>query len=246
MADGNILAIIPARGCKDEVPHMNIRELGNRPLVSYTIKAANKSSKISRVVVSTEDERVKEISINYGAEVPFMRAEHICNSETSLGDVITFTLEKLHATEGYSCDIIVILLPNTPFKEADDIDKMIKHLQENDLDSVIPLCRRNEFFWKIEGEKMIPTNFDERKRDKRIESEPVYEEKGGIYVYRANQVFRPDKQELERKRGYYLLSEHNGQTIHTIYDFFILERLVKLPHKLIKIIMNHEDGENEQ
>jgi len=242
MVKGNILAIIPARGCKDEVPHMNIRELGNHPLVYYTIKAANKSSKINRIVVSTEDERVKKISISYGAEVPFMRPEHMCNGEITLADVVGYTLRELHATEGYSCDVVVLLLPNAPFKTADDIDRMIEHFQQNDLDSIIPLRKRSEFFWRIEGEKLLPENFDERK--KRIEAEPVYEERGGIYVYKAKLFSNLDNLKLGKRRGYYLLKAHNAQTIHTIYDFFILERLVKLPTELIEIMVSHEDEPN--
>lgn len=232
----NILAMIPARGSRDEVEHMNIRELGNHPLIYYTIKAALKSTKINRVVVSTEDERVKEISINSGAEVPFMRPDYLCNDDITLADVVAFTLEKLYK-EGYTCDLLVVLLPNTPFKTADDMDKMIEHLKENNFDSVIPLCQRNEFFWRIEGEKIIPDNFDERK--KRINAEPLYEEKGGIYVYKKDVFSKPDKLRLGEKRGYYLINKHNAETIHAIYDFFILERLIKLPVELVNMIIKH-------
>ena len=243
MTEGNILAIIPARGCKDEVPHMNIRELGNHPLVYYTIEAVKKSSKINRVVVSTEDERVKEVSLDCGAEVPFLRPENMCNGDITLADVVEFTLSELHATEGYRCDVVVVLLPNAPFKTAHDIDKMIEHLEKNNLDSVMPLCQRREFFWQIEGEKVLPANFDARNR--RIEAEPVYEERGGIYVYRSDLFSNLDNLRLGKKRGYYLLRAHNAQTIHSIYDFFILERLVKLPAELIEIMVNHEDGPND-
>ena len=243
MTEGNILAIIPARGCKDEVPHMNIRELGNHPLICYTIKAAKTSSKIGRIIVSTEDERVKEISLSYGAEVPFMRPENMCNGDITLADVMDFTLRELQFKEGYCCDVVVLLQPNAPFKTAEDIDRMVEHLQQNDLDSVIPLCQRTEFFWRIEKEEVLPANFDERKR--RIEAEPVYEERGGIYVYRADLFSNIDNLKLGKKRGYYLLKAHNAQTIHSIYDFFILERLVKLPIELIEILENHEEGRNE-
>lgn len=238
MVNGNILAIIPARGGRDEVEHMNIRELGGHPLTHYTIKAALKSTKINRVIVSTEDEAVKEISIKSGAEVPFMRPDYLCNGDTTLVDVISFTLEKLYATEGYDCHLVVVLLPNTPFKTPDDIDKMIEHLKRNNFDSIIPLCQMNEFFWKIEGGNIIPANFDYRK--KRIDTEPLYQEKGGIYVYNRNVFAKPGKLGLGEKRGYYLISHHNAQTIHTTYDFFIFERLAKLPSALINIIMEHE------
>jgi len=242
MVNKNRLAIIPARGCKDEVPHMNIRNLGNHPLVYYTIKAASRSSKIDRIIVSTEDEKVRDISLRSGAEVPFMRPEHMCNGDITLAEVVGHTLRKLGETEGYRCDVVVVLLPNAPFKSAHDIDKMIDHLEQNDLDSVIPLCERREFFWRVEGDKALPSNFDDRTR--RNEAQPLYEERGGIYVYNALLFSGLDKLRLGKKRGYYLLKAHNAQTIHTTYDFFILERLVKLPAELIEMMINHEEERN--
>ena len=234
----NILAIIPARGSRDEVAHMNIRELGGHPLLYYTIKAALKSTRINRVIVSTEDEAVKDVSIQSGAEVPFLRPDYLCDGDITLAEVVSFTLEKLHTDEGYDCRIVVVLLPNAPFKTPEDIDKMIEHLQRNDYDSVIPLCQVNEFFWKLEGADITPANFDYRK--KRIDTEPLYQEKGGIYVYKREVFSRPDKLKLGEKRGYYLISPHHAQTIHTTYDLFLLERLAKLPGALIQIIMEHE------
>lgn len=234
----NILAIIPARGCMDEVAHMNIREIGGYPMIHYTINSALKSSNINRIVVSTEDSAVEEIAIKSGVEVPFKRPEYLCDGNTTLADVVSFTLEKLYDTEKYECDIVVVLLPNTPFKTVADIDNMINHLKLNNFDSVIPLCRQEEFLWKIENGTVLPVNFDNRK--KRIDSEPLYEEKGGIYVYNKRVFANLDKLSLGEKRSFYLIGTHNAQTIHTIYDFFILERLIKLPDTLIKILMEHE------
>src|SRR3990172_3432165 len=157
-----ILAVIPARGSDDEVEHMNIRELGGRPLVCYTIKAALNSKKIDRVVVSTEDRSIAEIALKNGAEVPFLRPEGLCGDDTTLADVVKFNLDKLKETEGYTFDIIVVLLPNTPFKNSSDIDSMIEQLKKNGLDSVIPLCSMSEFFWRIDGGRLTPNNFDYR------------------------------------------------------------------------------------
>lgn len=237
--DKNVLAIIPARGSNDELEHMNIRELGNHPLIYYTIKAALGSKKIDRVIVSTEDNTVSDISVSLGAEVPFMRPDYLCNGDTTLIDVAKYVLDKLYTTEGSAYDIVVVLLPNTPFKTSQDIDNMIEYLIINNVNSVIPFCQVKEFLWEIDGNKIIPVNFDDRKR--RQDVKYICEEKGGIYVYKK-EIFEYDldKLRLGHKKGYYLINEHNAQTIHTTYDFFIFERLIRLPTNLINLIMKSE------
>lgn len=234
----NILGFIPARGSKDEIKHMNIRELGGHPLIYYTIKAALKSSKINRVIVSTEDEDIKEIAVNSGADVPFLRPEYLCNDGVLMADVVSYTLEKLHSTESYTCDLVTVLYPNNPFKTSEDIDNMIGILLKNDYDSVIPLVQIRELFWRISESNIVPENFDCRQR--RSDATPLYAEQGGIYVYKKEVFTKADKLRLGQKRGYYLINKHNAQTIHNMYDLFLLERLAKLPASLVNLIMEHE------
>ena len=231
----NVLAIIPARGCNDEVDHMNLRELGGKPLVWHTINQAQKSKNIGRVIVSTEDDKVRDLAILSGAEVPFKRPDKFCNGETSITDIVLYTIEKLNKTEEYDCEIIVVLFPNTPLKSYKDIDNMINQLNESNLDAVIPFCKKNEFFWTIKDQKITPINFQTRK--KRIDADVLYEENGGIYVYKRA-ILNSDFSLLNpgTNIGFYEISKHNAQTIHTTYDFFILEKLIRLPTGLIDII----------
>lgn len=233
-----ILGFIPARGSKDEIKHMNIRELGGHPLIYYTIKAALKSSKINRVIISTEDKDIKEIALDCGAEVPFLRPDYLCNDGVLMSDVVSFTLERLHSIESYTCDLVVALYPNTPFKTTEDIDNMIEILIMNDYDSVIPLVQLKELFWRISENNIVPENFDYRQR--RTDAIPLYAEQGGIYVFKKEIFTKVDKLRLGEKRGHYLINKHNAQTIHNMYDLFLLERLVKIPPSLVNLIMEHE------
>lgn len=234
----NVLGVIPARGSKDEVKHMNIRELGGHPLIQYTIRAAVNSSNISRVIVSTEDREIKEIAVNCGAEVPFLRPDYLCNDGALMSDVVSYTLEKLSSTESYTCDLVVVLYPNTPFKTAQDIDNMIEILLKNDYDSVIPLVQIRELFWRISENNVVPENFDYRKR--RSDATPLYAEQGGIYVYKRDVFTTLDKLRLGEKKGYHVLNKHNAQTIHNMYDLFLLERLARLPASLVNLIMEQQ------
>ena len=71
--DKKILAIIPARGGSKGIVGKNIKELNGKPLIAYTIEEAKKSEYINRIVVSTDNEEIANISKKYGAEVPFLR-----------------------------------------------------------------------------------------------------------------------------------------------------------------------------
>ena len=78
-----ILAIIPARsGCKS-IPKKNIKLLGDKPLIAYTIEEALKSEYIDRTVVSTDDKEIAKIAKNYGAEVPFLRPRSLAEDTSS-------------------------------------------------------------------------------------------------------------------------------------------------------------------
>jgi len=234
-----ILAIIPARGSHDDVDHMNIRTLGGKPLLCYTIRAAQQSEQISRIIVSTDDEKIRDISVSSGVEVPFLRPKNLCNDTHTIRDVILHVISELYTLERYSCDRVVVLLPNTPFKSPADIDSMVEEMNTGGYDSIIPLCRKTELFWKREGDHISPINF--KIRGKRSDAEQVFEEKGGIYVYDVQHlVHMDDILKLGKKIGFHIIEEHNAQTIHTMYDFFIFERLIKLPGQLIREIMKTE------
>ena len=89
MRDGlRVLAVVPARGGSDSVPYLNIKRLGDKPLLAHTIDAARAAPSIDRVVVSTDDPRVAEAARAAGAEVPFLRPSSLARDMPSLKPVI--------------------------------------------------------------------------------------------------------------------------------------------------------------
>ncbi|MBN1843441.1 MAG: acylneuraminate cytidylyltransferase family protein [Deltaproteobacteria bacterium] len=112
-----VLAIIPARGGSKGLPRKNIRDLCGKPLIAYSIEVALKSKLIDRVVVSTEDAEIAEISKHYGAEVPFLRPKEMAQDKSSVGDGINFTVSKLR-DDGYFPGVLVTLYPTHPFRTS--------------------------------------------------------------------------------------------------------------------------------
>jgi CMP-N-acetylneuraminic acid synthetase len=110
-----VLAFIPARGGSKGLPRKNILALCGKPLIAYSIEAALAAKNISRVVVSTDDPEIAEISQAYGAEVPFLRPESMATDHASIGLAYEHMLQKFEE-QGYIPDATVTLYPTSPFR----------------------------------------------------------------------------------------------------------------------------------
>ncbi len=140
----NIIGIIHARGGSKRIPLKNIKLLGREPLVAYLIRAALMSKHLRRVIVSTDHDEIRDISLRYGAEVPFVRPARLaedCPSEWVTQHAVDF----VEIEEGRQVDIAVTMQPTTPFCNGDDIDACIQILiNDEDLDSVFTVKKVTE------------------------------------------------------------------------------------------------------
>jgi CMP-N-acetylneuraminic acid synthetase len=114
---GRILGLIPAKGGSRRVARKNLRELGGKPLLQWTIEAALASGRLDRVVVSTEDDEAARLARKCGAEVPFQRPAHLAQDPYGVVDVCMHALEELERG-GDRFEHLVVLLPTSPFRGA--------------------------------------------------------------------------------------------------------------------------------
>lgn len=112
-----VLAIIPARGGSKGIPGKNIVPIDGRPLITWTINAAQASSYIDRLILSSDDEAIMAVARDAGCDVPFVRASELSTDEASSIDVVIDALER---TPGF--DIVLLLQPTSPLRTAEDID----------------------------------------------------------------------------------------------------------------------------
>tara|TARA_B100001250_G_scaffold84532_1_gene69873 strand:- start:14220 stop:14939 length:720 start_codon:yes stop_codon:yes gene_type:complete len=136
MSKGEIVGIIPARGGSVGVPLKNIRHLGGKPLIYYTIKSAIDSNSLDRIIVSTDHEEIANVSKEYGAEVPFVRPADISEDvETEL--VLQHAVQFLE-NKGVTVRGVVLLQPTSPFRTSNTIKKCVEiFLNKADADSVV-------------------------------------------------------------------------------------------------------------
>jgi YrbI family 3-deoxy-D-manno-octulosonate 8-phosphate phosphatase len=151
-----ILALIPARGGSKGIPGKNIRSFAGFPLIAWSIAAAKGSELVTRVIVSTDDEKIAAVAREYGAEAPFLRPDEISQDKTTDLPVFEHALKWLEDVEGYRPDIVIQLRPTSPIRPRSMIDDAIRILLEHaDADcvrGVVPAAQNPFKMWRFNGE----------------------------------------------------------------------------------------------
>ena len=131
MTRGKVLALIPARGGSKGIARKNLLRLGGQPLIAYAIQQARASSRIDRVIVSTDDEEIALLAREWGAEVPFLRPAAFAGDFSPDIDVFRHALDWLAAHGGYDPAMVVHLRPPMPLRRVELIDAAIDLLSEH-------------------------------------------------------------------------------------------------------------------
>ena len=144
------IAIIPARSGSKGVSGKNIYPVGGHPLIAYTIAVAVLSSRIERVIVSTDSEEIAEIARDYGAEVPFLRPLEFAQDHSSDRGYLLHAMQWLQDSEGHVPEYWVHLRPTTPLRKVEIVDQAIleimKHPEATSLRSGHPVPQ-SPFKW---------------------------------------------------------------------------------------------------
>jgi len=220
------VAVIPARGGSKGLPRKNLRPLAGKPLIAHTIEAARASSYVDRVIVSTEDEEIAEVSREWGAEVPFLRPKELAEDLTPTEPVLKHALEWLEKVEGYQVDVVLFLQPTDIFRKRFMIDGAIKRLLDDDaLDSVFVAYPTHKNFWRrIDGEWVrLASDLAYGPRQTR---EPLYREDTGFACATRAKVIRQGKRVGEKVDIIVNDDESSFIDIHDEFDFWLAERVL--------------------
>jgi len=125
------VAIIPARGGSQRIPRKNIRDFCGKPMIAWSILAAQKSGCFGRIIVSTDDPEIADVAKVHGAEVPFLRPAALSDHHTPTIPVIRHAINWLVEHEN-TPDYICCLYATAPFVTADLINEGLKKLKTHD------------------------------------------------------------------------------------------------------------------
>ena len=226
----NILGLIPARGGSKGLPRKNIKLLLGKPLIAWTIEQALASRYLDRVVVSTDDKEIAEISKKYGAEVPFIRPKELARDESKGIDVLLHAINWIEKNDK-SYDLLMLLQPTSPLRNAEDIDKSIELLFYKNADSIVSVCEvEHHPYWNVtinSDDCIEATLGDKEILNKNRQGLPdFYRINGVIYVAYIKFIFN-NKGFFSNKTYVYIMPNERSIDVNTYLDFKIAEILVK-------------------
>lgn len=224
----NVLGLIPARGGSKGIPGKNIKKLGGRPLLSWTIDAALEAVVIDSVVVSTDDEKIADTARRHGAQVPFMRPKKLAADTTPGVEV------ALHALEQQTdADVLVLLQPTSPFRSTQDIDDAVTMWSRGD-GPVVSVCETPKSpFWMFtldEHEKLEPVISNRPSVTNRQGLPTTYVLNGAIYVV-SRSYLETQRKLVGRSTRAYIMPSERSVDLDTEIDWAFAECLLSTKSK---------------
>lgn len=226
-----ILGIIPARGGSKGVPGKNIKVLGSKPLIQYTLEAAEQSKLLSKVIVSTDSEPIADCVKSLGGTIPFIRPASLAQDETPTLSVIQHALD-FYLEQGESFDAVCLLQVTSPFRMPGFIDKALSKFIEADCDSIIsvlPVPTEFNPHWIFEpderGYLKIATgesNIISRRQD----LPQAYFRDGSIYITKS-EIIVNQQSLLGQKISFLANGPQWHVNIDTLHDWEVAERMVE-------------------
>jgi CMP-N,N'-diacetyllegionaminic acid synthase len=220
-----ILAIIPARGGSKSIPRKNIRVLGGKPLLAYSIEQAKRTPSITRTIVSTDDDEIAAVAQTYGAEVVHRPAE-ISGDTASSESALVHALDTLQQTEGYSPDLVVFLQATNPIREEGDLQNAINLLERENADSLLSVTPFHVFLWRKQPDGSVKSlTYDHANRPRRQDKPEDFIENGSFYVFKP-WVLREYNNRLGGKVVVYPMDQLSYFGIDEPGDLEVLEHLL--------------------
>lgn len=224
-----ILGVIPARGGSKGVPRKNIRLLGGRPLLAYTIDACQTSTRLTHFAVSTEDHEIAAIASDLGCDVVARPADLAQDNTPSLPVIQHATL---NAEQKHNCqyDAVCLLQPTTPLRTGKHIDQAIQLLVEKECDSVISVSRIPDKFhpnWAFEfdGDELKRVQGHEALISRRQDLSPAYFRNGSVYVVTREVLIQGNSLYGSSTQGFEM-SEQQSLNIDTTEDWELATRIL--------------------
>lgn len=222
------ICIIPARGGSKGIKRKNIRILGKKPLISYSIKTALESNLFQDVIISTEDTEIAKIAEKYNGKIPFMRPSKLAKDVTTTEAVLLHAIKKLRDLE-YDFDTIMLRDCTVPFIDKQDMKKALEIFYKNKCDAVFASIKAhpNPYFGMMEIKKngyLIPSKIPKSNVTRRQDAPTVYNV-DGMFIINVKHFLKTKKISSGKIIPFEITKEH-GHMIDFEFDFKIAELLV--------------------
>jgi len=204
--ESTILAIITARGGSKGIPDKNVRAVGGKPLIAWTIERAEASRWVDRIIASTDDDGIAAVACKHGAEVPFLRPAELAQDDSPTLPVLLHALAWLADEEDYRPDYVLLLQPTSPLRSTEDIDGAIELALEKGADGVVSVCEPLTHPKLLRGVcedgRLVEPVDKAIERRARQELPPAYALNGAIYLSRTEILIREKTFYTEKTYAY--------------------------------------------
>jgi CMP-N,N'-diacetyllegionaminic acid synthase len=222
-----ILGLVPARAGSKGIPGKNIKPLGGKPLIAFSIEAARDAGCLDRILVSTDSQEIADVARRSGAQVPWLRPAEFATDTSSIEDVVVHTLQLL-AADGYRPDAVMVLQPTSPFRSARTIRSAVELHELSAGESVVSVsvAREHPYWCKriAEDGTLHPWNPAISIPHRRQELPEAYCLNGAVYLASTGTLQTRRSLYSERTRALVMLEEESLD-LDTPWDWGIAESL---------------------
>lgn len=225
------LCIIPARGGSKRIPRKNVKPFLGKPMLAYSIEAATNSGLFDEIMVSTDDEEIAEVALQFGAKVPFMRSAETASDYATTADVLKEVLAK-YKVLGQEFDCFCCFYATAPLVQSKDVKAAFERLHKSDFTCVYPVVQFSYPIWRcidLAEDGTLTRHWPEFENSRSQDLPKEYHDTGTFYWYKTKEWFSGNI-----KVGGIEVSETTTQDIDTETDWILAEMKYKILHGNIK------------
>lgn len=223
------VAFIPVRGGSKSIPLKNIKPICGRPLLYWTTKAACECKDIDLVYIATDSPEIREVAESFRREAGegiFGKIRVIDRSAQSAGDRASTESAMLEFAGAYGFDNIVLVQATSPMLRASDLEGGFALFRRSDTDSVLSVVRQRRFFWREDGGKAVPVNYDVFHRPRRQEFDGYFMENGAFYITSKENLLKYQNR-ISGNIKAYEMEEDTAYELDEPSDWVIVEALME-------------------
>lgn len=227
-----ILTIIPARCGSKGIQDKNIIDVCEKPLIAYSIQQAlvlKDNRLVNKVVVSTDCQKIADIALKYGAEVPFLRPEDISRDKSKSIDFMLHALSFYENKNEYF-DAVLLLQPTSPIRSYDILSKSIKLFNSSNKDSLISVYKEEYIndlvmYKNIDEKELQALSPFHNKGVRRQEHGSIYIRNGAIYITKVSYILEK-KLIISDNPLFIEMKKNDSLNIDTMEDLELVRKIL--------------------
>ena len=220
----SVLCVIPARGGSKGVPRKNLRDVGGKPLIVWTIEQALAVPDLV-VLVSTDDEEIADVARAAGVEVPWLRPAELARDTTPTEPVVRHAIEQVTGERGRP-DAVLLLQATSPVRHDDTLPRALVEFAGTGVDSMVGVVEQPPFIWQSGNPPTATYDVAARPRRQDLtDASRRYRETGSLYLTRTK-IYEQHDNRLGGRIGLFVMAEDEGIDIDTDLDVALAARLL--------------------